>query len=140
MTIKEIQEEIIEEFSLFENKQDQYQYIIELGKKLPELPESDHVGANIIKGCQSQVWLTAKEEDGTVFFLADSDSTLVKGLISLLVRVFSQQKAIDIFNAELFFIEKIDLKNMLSMNRSNGLASMVKQMKFYALAFQSKEV
>jgi len=137
MTIVDIQEEIIEEFSLFDNKNDIYTYIIELGKKLEAFPEQARTEENLVKGCQSRVWLTAQGIDEKVKYWADSDSTLVKGLISLLVRVFSEQNADDILKSDLYFIDKIGLQQLLSMNRSNGLASMLKQMKFYAIAYQN---
>jgi len=137
MTIVDIQEEIIEEFSLFDNKNDIYTYIIELGKKLEAFPEQARTEENLVKGCQSRVWLTAQSIDEKVKYWADSDSTLVKGLISLLVRVFSEQNASDILKSDLYFIDKIGLQQLLSMNRSNGLASMLKQMKFYAIAYQN---
>lgn len=138
MSILEIENEIIEEFSLFDNKQDQYQYIIELGKALAPFPEEARKEGNLIKGCQSQVWLTSSfSDEGKVIFLGDSDSTLVKGLASLMIRVLSERTPKEIISADLAFIEKIGLKAMLSMNRSNGLSSMIKQMKLYAIAFQS---
>ncbi|WP_291725491.1 SufE family protein [Bernardetia sp.] len=141
MTINQIQDEIIEEFALFDNKNDQYGYIIELGKKLENLPKEDYKDENLIKGCQSKVWLTAQksEKNGEtqIKYFADSDSTLVKGLVSLLMRVLSEQPAKEITSSDLYFIDKIGLGQLLSMNRSNGLASMVKQMKIYALAYQA---
>lgn len=141
MTINQIQDEIIEEFELFDNKNDQYGYIIELGKKLENLPEDGYKDENLIKGCQSKVWLTAEKSEQNneiqIKYLADSDSTLVKGLVSLLMRVLSEQPAKEILSADLYFIDKIGLGQLLSMNRSNGLASMVKQMKIYALAYQA---
>ncbi|PIY07583.1 MAG: Fe-S metabolism protein SufE [Flexibacter sp. CG_4_10_14_3_um_filter_32_15] len=145
MTINQIQDEIIEEFALFDNKNDQYSYIIELGKKLEELPEEGYKDENLIKGCQSKVWLTAQKQENRsagqaelqIKYIADSDSTLVKGLVSLLMRVLSEQPAKEILTTELYFIDKIGLGQLLSMNRSNGLASMVKQMKIYALAYQA---
>ncbi len=141
MTINQIQDEIIEEFELFDNKNDQYGYIIELGKKLENLPEEGYKDENLIKGCQSKVWLTAEKSEQNneiqIKYLADSDSTLVKGLVSLLMRVLSEQPAKEILTTELYFIDKIGLGQLLSMNRSNGLASMVKQMKIYALAYQA---
>jgi cysteine desulfuration protein SufE len=133
-----IQEEIIEDFSLLESSNDKYSYIIELGKDLEALDEQHLIDSNIIKGCQSKVWLIANFEDGKVFYKADSDSTLVKGLISLLVRVFSNKTPQEILHTEAYFVDQIGLKQMLSMNRSNGLAAMMKQMKFYAIAFAQK--
>ena len=141
MTINQVQDEIIEEFALFDNKNDQYGYIIELGKKLNELPKEDYKDENLIKGCQSKVWLTAQKSENNgethIKYFADSDSTLVKGLVSLLMRVLSEQPAKEITSSDLYFIDKIGLGQLLSMNRSNGLASMVKQMKIYALAYQA---
>lgn len=133
-----IQEQIIEDFSLFDNKNNRYNYIIELGKALPPISEEGMKDENLIKGCQSKVWLNASFEEENIVFEADSDSTLVKGLVSLLVKVFSHRKSEDIINLEPYFMEKIGLKQMLSMNRANGLAAMVKQIKFYALAMQAK--
>jgi cysteine desulfuration protein SufE len=137
MTIAQIQEEIIEEFSLFDNKNDSYSYIIEIGKNLPELPAQYRSEDYLIKGCQSQVWLAAAQQDGKVMLYADSDSTLVKGLVSLLVRVFSQQSPETILETEPYFVAKIGLQQMLSMNRSNGFSAMVKQIKLYALAYSA---
>jgi cysteine desulfuration protein SufE len=140
MTINEIQDEIIEEFSIFDNRNDSYNYIIELGKNLPSYPEQFRTDDKLIKGCQSKVWVHPYMQDGKVLLYGDSDSTLVKGLVSLVVRVLSNQKAEDIVKADLYFIDKIGLRQMLSMNRSNGLASLVKQVKLYALAYQTQEV
>lgn len=137
MTINQIQDEIIDEFALFNNKNDQYSYIIELGKKLDVLPQEAYEDKNLIKGCQSKVWLIAHQEDEMITYLADSDSTLVKGLVSLLIRVLSKQPAKEIVQADLYFMDRIGLQQLLSMNRSNGLAAMIKQMKLYALAFQT---
>ncbi len=145
MTINQIQDEIIEDFALFDNKNDQYGYIIELGKKLESLPQEDYKEENLIKGCQSKVWLTAQKQENLsdkgnevhLKYFADSDSTLVKGLVSLLMRVLSEQPSKEILSSELYFIDKIGLGQLLSMNRANGLASMVKQMKIYALAYQA---
>lgn len=140
MTINEIQDEIIEEFSIFDNRNDSYNYIIELGKNLPPYPEQFRTDDKLIKGCQSKVWVHPYIQAGKVLFYGDSDSTLVKGLVSLVVRVLSNQKAEDIVKADLYFIDKIGLRQMLSMNRSNGFASLVKQVKLYALAYQTQEV
>ncbi len=140
MTINEIQDEIIDEFSIFDNRNDSYNYIIELGKNLPPYPEQFRTDDKLIKGCQSKVWVHPYMQDGKVLLYGDSDSTLVKGLVSLVVRVLSNQKAEDIVKADLYFIDKIGLRQMLSMNRSNGLASLVKQVKLYALAYQTQEV
>jgi cysteine desulfuration protein SufE len=138
-TIQELQDDIIESFSMLENKEDVYNYIIELGKKLPELPEEFKVEQNIIKGCQSKVWLVAHlDENDNLIFQADSDTVIVKGLISLLVSILSGQSPQAILYSELYFIDKIGMKQIISSSRSNGFASMIKQMKLYALAFQTK--
>ncbi len=138
-SIAEIQDEIIEEFELFDSWDDKYGYIIECGKKLPTLPEEYKTSDRLVRGCQSQVWLEAEEENGLINFRADSDAIIVKGLISLLVRVLSNQKAEDIVKNELYFIEKIGMQNHLSMTRSNGLSSMLKTMKLKALLFQEAQ-
>ncbi len=138
MKTTEIQNEIVEEFSLFDNQNDKYSYIIEMGKKLPALDESHKIDKNIIKGCQSKVWLHPELEEGAVRYEVDSDALIVRGLISLLVRVLSEQSPEDILEADLFFIREIGLDQMLSMTRSNGLAAMVKQMKLYALAYKTQ--
>lgn len=139
MTIDEIQEEIIEEFSLFDDWMDKYQYLIDLSKNLPVIDEKYKQDDYLIKGCQSQVWLSAENRDGKVWFTADSDAIITKGIISLLIRVLSGQTPQDILDCDLHFIEKIGLKENLSPTRSNGLLSMIKQMKIYALAFKSQE-
>lgn len=136
--INTIQDEIIEEFSLFDNDQDKYAYLIDLGKKVEALPDTFRVEDNIVKGCQSKVWLVTDYNEGAVEYRADSDALIVKGLISLLLRVFSGQKPEDIATAEPYFVDKIGLKQMLSMTRSNGLAAMMKKIKLYALAYQAK--
>ncbi|MDX2306149.1 MAG: SufE family protein [Microscillaceae bacterium] len=138
MTIQEIQNEIINDFSLFDNWEDKYAYIIELGKQLPTLAESHKTDLNKIKGCQSNVWLITRMENNRVVFEGDSDALIVKGLISMLIKVLSNQKPEDISQADLFFIDQIGMKQQLSMTRANGLASMIKQMKLYALAYQSQ--
>lgn len=137
-SIREIQDEIIEEFSFYEDWSDKYEYIIELGKALEPLSDEHKVDDNIIKGCQSKVWITAEEQDDKIIFRADSDAIIVKGLIALLLRVYSEQKIDDILNEPLNFIEKIGMGNHLSPTRSNGLLAMVKQIKFYAVAYQAK--
>jgi cysteine desulfuration protein SufE len=141
MTIQEIQEEIVDEFSMFdeENWDERYQYVIDLGKTLPMIGEQYKTEANIIKGCQSKVWLHGEEKDGKVVFSADSDAILTKGIVAILIRVFSHQKASDILEANTDFIDKIGLKEHLSPTRANGLVSMVKQIKMYALAFESQK-
>ncbi len=130
---------IIEEFSLFNDWMDKYEHIIGLGKELPLVPEELKSDDLLIKGCQSRVWLHAKLEDGKVIFSADSDAIITKGIISLLIRVLSGQTPDAIIETDLRFIEKIGLKEHLSPTRSNGLVSMVKQMKLYALAFRTQQ-
>ena len=139
-SIKDIQQEIIDEFSILgDDKESTIFYIMELGGKLPEFPENERVDENIIKGCQSKVWLTARENGDTITFLADSNTDITKGLISLLIRVLSGRKPKEILDAELFFIDKIGMGNIIGSQRSNGLAAMIKQMKMYALAYQTKQ-
>jgi len=138
MTIKEIQAEIIDEFSMFDDWMERYEYIIELGKNLPLIKEEFKIEDNIIKGCQSKVWLKGEESEDKIIFTADSDAILTKGIIAILIRTFSQQKAIDILQADMDFIDAIGLKEHLSPTRANGLVSMIKNIKMYALAFQSK--
>ncbi len=138
MTIIDKQEEIIAEFSIFSDWMDKYEYIISLGKELPMIDATQKKEENLIKGCQSQVWLDAKLDDNKVIFTADSDAIITKGIIALLIRVVSDQSPVEIIKNELYFIDKIGLKEHLSPTRSNGLVSMVKQMKMYALAFQAK--
>ena len=137
MDINEIQDQIIDEFSFFDDWLDKYEYIIDLGKSLPLIDEQYKDEDHLIKGCQSQVWLHAGTEDGKVVFTADSDAVITKGIIALLIRVLSGQKAEDIANSDLYFIEKIGLREHLSPTRSNGLVSMVKQMKLYGLALNA---
>ena len=138
MSIKEIQEEIIEEFAMFDDWMQKYDYLIELSKDMPLISEEYRLNENLIKGCQSKVWLHATAIDGKVIYTADSDAIITKGIAALLIRVLSEQKAKDILENEMYFIDAIGLKEHLSMTRSNGLVSMIKQMKFYALAFQAK--
>lgn len=138
MSINEIQEEIIDEFSFFGDWMEKYEYIIDLGKSLPQIDEQYKDEDHIIKGCQSRVWLHAEPKGDQIEFTADSDAIITKGLIALLVRVLSDQKAAEIAKADLYFIDKIGLKEHLSPTRSNGLVSMVKQMKLYGLAIQAK--
>jgi cysteine desulfuration protein SufE len=140
MTINEIQEEIIEDFELFDDWEGKYEYIIDLGKSLPIMAEEDKNDDNIIKGCQSIVWLHPRFENGIVYFDADSQAIIVKGLVSMLTKVLSGHKPEEILNADLYFIEKVGLSGHLAQTRSNGLASMVKQMKMYALAYTSQEL
>lgn len=134
MSINEIQNEIIEEFELFEEWEDRYTHLIDLGKKLPLMPEALKTEERIVKGCQSNVWLYPVHEAGKIRFEADSDALIVKGLVSLLVRTLSEQTPADIAQADLYMFEKIGMMQHLSMTRANGLASMMKQMKMYALA------
>lgn len=131
-SIEEIESEIIEEFELFDDWMDKYEYIIELGKKLPIIDGAYKTDEYLIKGCQSKVWVHAKTVGDTVEFTADSDAIITKGIVALLIRVLSKQKAVDIANAKLDFIDAIGLKEHLTPTRSNGLVSMVKQMKAYA--------
>lgn len=139
-SINDIQNEIIEEFSILgDDKESTIFYIMELGDKLQDFPEEQRVDENIIKGCQSKVWLTAKDENDEIHFLADSNTDITKGLISLLIRVLSGKKPKEILDAELFFIDKIGMGNIIGSQRSNGLAAMIKQMKLYALAYQTKQ-
>jgi cysteine desulfuration protein SufE len=138
MKIKEIQDEIIEEFSMFDDWMQRYEYIIELGKTLPLIKEEYKTDENLIKGCQSKVWLQGEQNDDKILFTADSDAILTKGIIAILIRSFSDQKASDILAADTDFIDKIGLKEHLSATRANGLVSMIKNIKMYALAFDSK--
>jgi cysteine desulfuration protein SufE len=137
-SIEEIEQEIIEEFSLFDSWEDRYEYIIDLGKKLPVLEEQYKKDENKVRGCQSSVWLVADYKDGKIYYKADSDAVIVKGLISMLIRVLSGQEAEAIINARLDFIREIGMMNHLAQTRSNGLLAMVKQMKNYALAYKLK--
>ena len=138
MTIKEIQDEIVDEFSMFEDWMQRYEYIIDLGKSLPLIDEQFKTEDNIIKGCQSKVWVHAEQQGEKVVFTADSDAILTKGIIAILIRAFSNQKAADILEANTDFIDKIGLKEHLSPTRANGLVSMIKKIKMYALAFNAK--
>jgi len=133
-TIKEIQEEILEDFDMFDDWMQKYEYLIDLGKDLPSIDEKYRVEENLIQGCQSRVWLHAEENNGSIIFSADSDAIMTKGIVALLIRVLSGQNSNDIANADLDFINKIGLKEQLSATRANGLLSMIKQMKLYAIA------
>ena len=137
-TIPEIEAEIVDEFSLFDDWESKYEYIIDLGKKLPPLEEEYKIDENKVRGCQSTVWLVADYRDGKVFYKAESDAVIVKGLISMLIRVLSGQTPEQIINAKLNFIEQIGMTTHLAQTRSNGLLSMVKQMKNFALAYKVK--
>lgn len=139
MKIKDIQEEIVDEFSMFDDWMQRYEYIIDLGKNLPLIKEEFKTEENLIKGCQSKVWIQGEQNDGTVVFTADSDAILTKGIIAILIRVFSNQKAEDIIAADMNFIDQIGLKEHLSPTRANGLVSMIKNIKMYALAFNAKK-
>jgi len=136
MSISEIENEIIDEFSMFDDWMEKYEHIIELGKELPIIEESQKTDQNIIKGCQSRVWLHAEKENGIISYSADSDAIITKGIIALLIRVLNNQDPKEIVDAKLGFIDEIGLKEHLSPTRSNGLVSMVKQMKVYALLMQ----
>ena len=137
MTIKEIQEEIIDEFNLFDDWMERYEYLIELGRSLPIIDQQYKLDENIIKGCQSKVWLRSEMNHTKIDFTADSDAILTKGLVALLLRVFSNQTPEDILKADTLFIDEIGLKEHLSPTRANGLVSMLKQIKLYAIAQQA---
>ena len=139
MTIKEIQNEIVDEFSMFDDWMQRYEYIIELGKSLPLIDEQYKVDENIIKGCQSKVWIDADFKDGILYFNADSDGILPKGIISLLVSIYSGHSTQEILDSDFDFISQIGLQEFLSPSRANGLMAMTKQIKFYAVAFQLKK-
>jgi len=139
-TIAEIENEIVDDFALFDTWEEKYQYIIEIGQKLKPLAAEFKIDDNKIKGCQSSVWLTASENNGIIEFSADSDSVFVKGEIALLMEVLSGQPAEAIVNAELGFIDQIGLRSHMAQTRANGLAAMIKQMKLYAVGFQHKNV
>ena len=139
MSIKEIQEEIVGKFSMFDDWDERFQYVIDLGKGLPLIEEKYKTDENTIKGCQSKVWLHGEVVNDKVVFTADSDAIITKGIIAILIRVFSNQKASDILNADMSFIDEIGLKEQLSPTRANGLVSMIKNIKMYALAFDSKK-
>lgn len=134
-TIKKIQEEIIEEFNIFDDWMQKYEYIIDLGKELPAIDKKHKTKENLIKGCQSRVWLHAEKKNKLIIYTADSDAIMTKGIIAILIRVLSKQNAIEIAKADLNFINDIGLKEQLSPSRANGLVSMIKEMKIYALAF-----
>jgi cysteine desulfuration protein SufE len=138
MSIAETEEEIVEEFDLFDNWEERYEYIIDMGKKLVPLEQEFKKEENIIKGCQSTVWLVAHEKDSRIHFKADSDAIIVKGLVSMLIRVLSDHTPDEIIESKLEFIDRIGMKNHLAQTRSNGLAAMVKQMKHYAVAYKMK--
>lgn len=138
MTIQEIEAEIVEEFSIFEDWMEKYNYLIELGRECPIIEEKDKNDNNLIKGCQSKVWVSAQLKDGLMDIKADSDAVITKGIITLLLRVFNHQKPEDVENADISFLDKIGLTAHLSPTRSNGLNAMIKQIKLYAMAFGIK--
>lgn len=138
MTIQETQQEIVEEFALFDEWMDKYEHIIELGKDLPLIDEQYKTDENLIKGCQSKVWLHAALKDGKIIFTADSDAIITKGIVGLVIRVFSDHTPQEIIDADLFFIDQIGLQEHLSPTRSNGLLSMLKQIRMYAIAFATQ--
>lgn len=139
MTIEYIQQEIIEEFSVYDDWMDKYAYLIELGNQLEPLDPKDKNDQNLIKGCQSRVWLVAEKENGRIHFRGESDAVIVKGLVALLLRVVSDRTPREIMDTELHFIDELGLKQHLSPTRSNGLLAMVKQIKLYALAYNRME-
>ena len=137
MNITTIQDEIIDEFAMFDDWEERYQYMIDLGKSLPIIKDEFKTDSNIIKGCQSKVWLQAEKKDNLIIYTADSDAILTKGIVAILIRVFSNQSPNDILTANMDFIDKIGLKEHLSATRANGLVSMIKNIKMYALAFSN---
>ena len=139
MTINELQNNVIEEFADFDDWMDKYALLIDLGNSLPPLEEKYKTESNLIEGCQSRVWLQADYVDGKILFKGESDAVIVKGIVSLLISILSDHTPQEILDADLYFIEKIGLKELLSPTRSNGLVAMVKQMRMYALAFRTKE-
>lgn len=139
MTINELQDNVIEEFSAFDDWMDKYALLIDLGNSLPPLDEKYKTESNLIEGCQSRVWLQADYADGKIIFQGESDAVIVKGIVSLLINVLSDHTPQEILDADLYFIEQIGLKEHLSPTRSNGLVAMLKQMRMYALAFRTKE-
>jgi len=139
MTINQTQDEIINEFSLLDGDMEMTVfYIMELGQRLPEMPESEKTEQNVVKGCQSKVWLTASMDQSRIHFLADSNTAITKGLVSLLTRIFNDQTPEDILKADLYFMNRIGMDRFIGTQRSNGFAAMIKQMKLYALAFKTK--
>jgi cysteine desulfuration protein SufE len=138
MTINEVQDKIIEEFAIFDDWMDKYNFIIELSRELPPFKEENKTKQNLINGCQSRVWLNAELTEGKLVFTADSDAIITKGIVALLIRVFSNRTPAEIREADIYFIDRIGLKQNLSPTRSNGLLSMVKQMRMYALAYEVK--
>ncbi|MCZ8022752.1 MAG: SufE family protein [Cyclobacteriaceae bacterium] len=140
VSINDIQNDIISDFSLLDGDMEMtVLYVIELGQKMPVMPEALKTEDNIVKGCQSKVWLHASEKEGKIFFEADSNTAITKGLVSLLVRIFNGQKPEDILNSDLFFMQKIGMERFIGTQRSNGFLAMIKQIKIYALAFKAKQ-
>jgi len=139
MTIKEIQDEIVEEFSLFENWMERYEYMIELGKSIELISPSNKTDSNLIKGCQSKLWLHAEIIEGKILYTTDSEAIITKGIAAILLRAFSNQTPLDIINSDVKYIDEIGLKEHLSPTRANGLVSMIRQVKYYALAFSKQE-
>ncbi len=139
MTISEIQQNLINEFNFFDDWQQRYEYVIELGKSLPEMPAENKTDDKLIKGCQSQVWLNARVEDGKLYFEADSDAILPKGIAAMLMHIYSGQPIEDILKSNADFIQKIGLQEFLSPTRANGLLAMIKQIKYYAIAYSIKK-
>ncbi len=137
-SITDLQEEIIGEFEIYGDWMDKYHYIIELSRDLPVIDPKLKVNGNLINGCQSKVWLNAEYKEGKVIFTADSDAIITKGIVALLIRVFSNRRPDEILDADLYFIDRIGLRQNLSPTRSNGLLAMIKQMKLYALAYKTK--
>ena len=137
-SIKDIEKSIVEEFEMFDNWTQKYEYLIDISKELPKMDSNYKTDENIIKGCQSKVWLHADSNNKKIIYIADSDAIMTKGIIALLIRLFSNQKYDDILNCNLDFIEKIGLKDQLSQTRANGLLAMIKKMKLYALTFKHK--
>ena len=139
MTLTEVQDQIIEEFSVFDEWLDKYHYLIDLSKELPVIDEKRRTDQYVIKGCQSRVWVDARMEDGKIYFSADSDAIITKGIIALLIRVLNGRTPQEILDCDLYFIDRIGLRENLSPTRANGLLAMIKQMKLYALAFQNQK-
>lgn len=138
MTINEVQDQIIEEFSIFDDWLDKYNYLIELSRELPHIDEKHRTEQYLIQGCQSRVWVDAEMKDGKVYYSADSDAIITKGIIALLIRVMNGRTPDEILDTDLYFIDRIGLRENLSPTRANGLVSMIKQMRLYALAYKSK--
>ena len=139
MTLTEVQDQIIDEFSVFDEWFDKYAYLIDLSKELPVIDEKHRTDQYVIKGCQSRVWVDARMEDGKIYFSADSDAIITKGIIALLIRVLNGRAPQEILDCDLYFIDRIGLRENLSPTRANGLLAMIKQMKLYALAFQNQK-